>query len=233
MQLRYQPSLDGLRAIAIAAVVLYHATDFTFPATGQLGVDLFFVLSGFLITTILLDEHRRSGAVSLGSFYRRRALRLLPADARSCSRCSPSSRRRGRYARGLAGVAAGLGYVMNHALAGGHAEALPDELAHLWSLSAEEQFYLVWPLLLLGPLPRARRTCRVGVRDRDRPRSAAGVRPPGLGRVDPESRVRRRHALGLDSDRLPARAPPRRALGPGAADPAAARARRPRRSSSR
>ena len=59
MQLRYQPSLDGLRAIAIAAVVLYHATDFTFPASGQLGVDLFFVLSGFLITTILVDEHRR------------------------------------------------------------------------------------------------------------------------------------------------------------------------------
>ena len=79
MQLRYQPSLDGLRAIAIAAVVLYHATDFTFPATGQLGVDVFFVLSGFLITTILLDEHDVVGEVSLASFYRRRAFRLLPA----------------------------------------------------------------------------------------------------------------------------------------------------------
>ncbi len=150
MERRYQPSLDGLRAIAIAAVVLYHATDFTFPATGQLGVDLFFVLSGFLITTLLLDEHRRAGAVSLASFYRRRAARLLPAMLVLLGVFSVVTSVVGDAREAVAGVAAGLGYVMNHALAAGHAGALPDELEHLWSLSAEEQFYLVWPLLLLG-----------------------------------------------------------------------------------
>ena len=150
MQLRYQPSLDRLRAIAIAAVVLYHATDFTFPATGQVGVDLFFVLSGFLITTILLDEHRRRGAVSLGSFYRRRALRLLPAMLVMLTAFGLVASVVSDVRESLAGVAAGVAYVMNHAIAGGYSDALPDELAHLWSLSAEEQFYLVWPLVLLG-----------------------------------------------------------------------------------
>ena len=85
MERRYQPSLDGLRAIAIAAVVLYHATDFTFPATGLLGVDLFFVLSGFLITTLLLDEHRRVGR----GLARRRS--TAGARSGSCPRCSSCS----------------------------------------------------------------------------------------------------------------------------------------------
>ena len=150
MQRCYQPSLDGLRAIAIAAVVLYHATDFTFPATGLLGVDLFFVLSGFLITSLLLDEHRRTGAVSLGSFYRRRAIRLLPAMFLLLGVFVVVASFVGDMREAVVGAAAGLGYVMNHALATGHAGLLPDELTHLWSLSAEEQFYLVWPLVLLG-----------------------------------------------------------------------------------
>ena len=91
MQLRYQPSLDGLRAIAIAAVVLYHATDFTFPATGQLGVDLFFVLSGFLITTLLLDEHRRRGC-GLARVVLPPARAPAPArHARHAHACSSSS----------------------------------------------------------------------------------------------------------------------------------------------
>ena len=91
MQLRYQPSLDGLRAIAIAAVVLYHATDFTFPATGLLGVDLFFVLSGFLITTILLDEHRRRRC-SLARIVLSPARAPAPAgDARHARAVRPSS----------------------------------------------------------------------------------------------------------------------------------------------
>ena len=77
MKLGYVPGLDGLRAVAIAGVVLYHATGY--PGAGYLGVDLFFVLSGFLITTLLLNERRSHGSVSLRSFYRRRALRLLPA----------------------------------------------------------------------------------------------------------------------------------------------------------
>jgi len=151
MQLRYQPSLDGLRAIAIAAVVLYHATDFTFPASGQLGVDLFFVLSGFLITSILVDEHRRrAGTVSLASFYRRRALRLLPAMLALLTVLVVFASIMGDVRETALGAAAGIGYVMNHAIASGYGEALPDGLAHLWSLSAEEQFYLVWPLVLIG-----------------------------------------------------------------------------------
>jgi peptidoglycan/LPS O-acetylase OafA/YrhL len=139
--------------------VLYHATDFTFPATGLLGVDLFFVLSGFLITTLLLDEQRRrAGAVSLGSFYRRRVLRLLPALVVLLAVFTSVAAAVADAREALVGAAAGLGYVMNHALAAGHADQLPTSLAHLWSLSAEEQFYLVWPLLLLGLF-----RCRLGL----------------------------------------------------------------------
>src|SRR6266542_1379072 len=76
-RLGYRPALDGVRGIAIAIVVAYHA--FGWPGEGTLGVDLFFVLSGFLITTLLLEEHERMGAISIRAFYRRRARRLLPA----------------------------------------------------------------------------------------------------------------------------------------------------------
>src|SRR5436305_15046694 len=77
MRLGYSRALDGVRGIAIAIVVAFHA--FGWPAGGTLGVDLFFVLSGFLITTLLLEEHARSGRISIRAFYVRRASRLLPA----------------------------------------------------------------------------------------------------------------------------------------------------------
>src|SRR5919204_5032700 len=77
VKLGYRPALDGVRAIAIGLVVSMHA--FGWPGNGALGVDLFFVLSGFLITSLLLQEHVETGRVSLPGFYRRRALRLLPA----------------------------------------------------------------------------------------------------------------------------------------------------------
>src|SRR5207244_12006457 len=76
-RLGYRPSLDGIRGLAIASVVGFHA--FGHPSGGYLGVDLFFVLSGFLITTLLLEERHERGRVSLRAFYARRALRLLPA----------------------------------------------------------------------------------------------------------------------------------------------------------
>ena len=90
------------------------------------------------------------GFVRLGSFYRRRALRLLPAVVVLLSVFLAVAFAIAEPGEAALGAAAGLGYVMNHALAAGHADALPAELAHLWSLSAEEQFYLVWPLVLLG-----------------------------------------------------------------------------------
>jgi peptidoglycan/LPS O-acetylase OafA/YrhL len=92
----------------------------------------------------------RAGAVSLGSFYRRRALRLLPALVVLLAVFAAVASTVADAREALVGVAAGLGYVMNHVLAAGHADVLPTALSHLWSLSAEEQFYLVWPLLLLG-----------------------------------------------------------------------------------
>jgi len=77
-RLGYRPALDGLRAVAIALVILVHTESGLFPG-GYIGVDLFFVLSGFLITTLLLEEHGRDGSVNLGRFYLRRTLRLYPA----------------------------------------------------------------------------------------------------------------------------------------------------------
>jgi peptidoglycan/LPS O-acetylase OafA/YrhL len=153
VKLGYRPALDGLRAVAISAVVLYHASDFRYPASGLLGVDLFFVLSGFLITTLLLEEHRRRGVVSLGAFYQRRARRLLPAlfilvgaflviwiMVAALGGTAPASV--------LLGVVAGLMYVTNFILASGHVDRLPFALTHLWSLAEEEQFYLLWPPIL-------------------------------------------------------------------------------------
>lgn len=168
MKLGYVPALDGLRAVAIAAVVLYHATDFTFPASGLLGVDLFFVLSGFLITTLLVGEHRQhQGVISLRSFYRRRALRLLPAVFVLLATFLAVTAVVGDAKLALLGAASGLGYVTNFVLATDHVNDLPFGLTHLWSLSAEEQFYLVWPLTLFvlfrARLGLAVAACAIGV----------------------------------------------------------------------
>jgi peptidoglycan/LPS O-acetylase OafA/YrhL len=152
MNLGYRPALDGLRAIAITAVVLYHAGGFA-PG-GYIGVDLFFVLSGFLITTLLLGEQADRGTVSLRSFYRRRALRLLPAlffllaifIAVSTIFAVVEDR---SLRKDLFGVAAGIGYFSNIAMTGEPmTRPMPEELRHLWSLAAEEQFYLLWPAIL-------------------------------------------------------------------------------------
>jgi peptidoglycan/LPS O-acetylase OafA/YrhL len=145
--LGYRPALDGVRGIAILAVVGLHA--FGHPAEGALGVDLFFVLSGFLITSLLL-ERRERGDTSLRRFYARRALRLLPAlfgmlAAYVAWTAVDDPRRLGDA---ITGCALAIGYVANIAAAW-HPEAIPHELGQIWSLSQEEQFYLVWPPLLL------------------------------------------------------------------------------------
>jgi peptidoglycan/LPS O-acetylase OafA/YrhL/lysophospholipase L1-like esterase len=157
-RLRYVPGLDGLRALSVTAVLLYHADTSWMPG-GFLGVDVFFVISGYLITSLLLAEDRNRGAVNLGQFYLRRARRLLPALFLVLGCVSlfaviflPDE------VRSLRGdVFAALGYSTNWWQIVQHqsyvaAQGRPPLLRHLWSLAVEEQFYLVWPLLLVGML---------------------------------------------------------------------------------
>jgi peptidoglycan/LPS O-acetylase OafA/YrhL len=138
-RLGYVPALDGLRALAITLVLSFHAVGFR---SGWLGVDLFFVLSGFLITTLLLE---RRGRDSIASFYRRRAVRLLPGLLVLLFVSLLVD-------RSMTGVLIGVGYFSNIVVAAGRPDLLPDSLHHLWSLAAEEQFYIVWPLVLYAAL---------------------------------------------------------------------------------
>jgi peptidoglycan/LPS O-acetylase OafA/YrhL len=136
------PALDGLRAVAVTCVLAFHATGY--PRAGWIGVDLFFVLSGFLITTLLLEELGSRGRVSLPAFYRRRALRLFPALFVMLAVVGVVTV---AQSRSVVGVTAGALYFANFLLAF-DPTAMPAELTHLWSLAAEEQFYLVWPVVL-------------------------------------------------------------------------------------
>jgi peptidoglycan/LPS O-acetylase OafA/YrhL len=151
------PALDGLRALAIAAVLVYHL-GFGWATGGYLGVDLFFVLSGFLITSLLLERRLRSGSVGLRDFWGRRARRLLPgllvmlvvvvAFVSLESAGLPIDWHQLRV-QALATV----GYVANWQLLWSHQSyfdrfALPSPLRHTWSLAIEEQFYLCWPLVV-------------------------------------------------------------------------------------
>jgi peptidoglycan/LPS O-acetylase OafA/YrhL/lysophospholipase L1-like esterase len=154
------PALDGLRGVAVLGVVLYHAGVPVLPG-GFLGVDLFFVLSGFLITSLLLVEWSSRGRIDLRTFWMRRARRLLPALVLVLLAVAALDRWGGDGApvASRADIAATLGYLQNwHLLMGGSGyfeqSALPSTLQHTWSLSIEEQFYLLWPLLLGGVLLR-------------------------------------------------------------------------------
>lgn len=155
----YVPALDGLRALAVIGVIAFH--DDRLPG-GFLGVDLFFALSGFLITSLLLDEHSRTGQVDLVGFWGRRLRRLMPAVIALLTVTVVAFRLfadTGEWiiARGDAPWA--QFYVANWQLiAGGDgywdAFAAPSAFEHLWSLAIEEQFYLVWPIVVLGLLRR-------------------------------------------------------------------------------
>lgn len=147
---RYYPQLDGLRGIAIAAVVVGHTLQFgsladATRAFGGLGVLLFFVLSGFLITDILFAESAHTGWVNLTAFYTRRALRLLPALLVFVAIVTVLKLVGQLPKESWTSVLASLLYVRNIFGSG-------DALGHLWSLSLEEQFYVTWPLAfaLLG-----------------------------------------------------------------------------------
>jgi len=152
------PGLDGLRAIAIIGVLLFHA-DVPSAAGGFLGVDLFFVISGFLITSILLSEARREGRITLGRFYLRRARRLLPALIAMLAAAVGfmAVLFRGDLTQARGDVVAALGYVSNWWFVLHHRSYLvavgrPSPFQHLWSLAVEEQFYLIWPIVLIGLL---------------------------------------------------------------------------------
>lgn len=151
----YMRGLDGLRAIGVLAVLLYHA-DIRWVSGGFLGVELFFVVSGFLITTILLAEMREHGRLDVGNFWLRRARRLLPAAFTLIAATLvvtlvflPDE------VASLRGDAlAGFGYFSNWYLIvddQSYFESLgrPSLLRHLWSLAVEEQFYIAWPLVML------------------------------------------------------------------------------------
>jgi peptidoglycan/LPS O-acetylase OafA/YrhL len=157
-RLPYMGGLDGLRAIAVIAVLLYHA-DFSWARGGYLGVEVFFVISGFLITSLLLLEHEREGRVDLRGFWARRARRLLPALFTLLLVVGVVATvfvRDSVYRLGRDSLAA-TGYATNWYLIGtqdSYFEAFgrPPLLRHLWSLSVEEQFYLLWPLIFVAAL---------------------------------------------------------------------------------
>ncbi|MEI9885100.1 MAG: acyltransferase family protein [Rhizomicrobium sp.] len=161
--------LGGLRAVAVLAVMLFHA-DLSFARGGFLGVDLFFVISGFLITGLLLGESEQTGRLDLGAFYWRRAKRLLPASwamtaaaVLAAALLAPDALPRLRW-----DALASLFYVTNWELtfAGkSYFEFVGRQplLLHLWSLAIEEQFYIVWAPVLLFCLPRFRAAKMAGV----------------------------------------------------------------------
>ncbi|MDZ5145662.1 acyltransferase family protein [Microbacterium testaceum] len=176
------PAIDGLRAIAILSVLVFHTGVYQ---NGLFGVDVFFVLSGYLITLSLLREHHRTGGIHLGRFYVRRAKRLLPlllvvliltlAAAASWGSGAELSRFGKR-------ALASLAYVANwEQIASGQSYwdgfGVVDPLGHMWSLAITEQFYLLWPLLLLGALTLGRVLHRHARRDSpwQRSRAAAAI----------------------------------------------------------
>jgi peptidoglycan/LPS O-acetylase OafA/YrhL len=148
-RLGYRPALDGLRAFAVMAVIVLHYGDAPkFFAGGFLGVDLFFVLSGFLITRLLLEERTRNGGNDVKGFYLRRAARLLPALMLVCFVIlvdGATVRALGSLKSSVFSVGAALSYTTNWAIAFN----ISSVLNHTWSLSVEEQFYILWPLGLV------------------------------------------------------------------------------------
>jgi peptidoglycan/LPS O-acetylase OafA/YrhL len=151
----YRPELQALRAFAVAAVVIYHFWPARLPG-GFVGVDVFFVISGFLITSHLVSAWTTTGRVRLTAFWARRARRLLPASLLVLAVCLVGTLTLvpGTYRlQFLREIVASALYVQNWNLAANSVDYLAaanvaSPVQHFWSLSAEEQFYLVWPVLL-------------------------------------------------------------------------------------
>src|ERR1700719_2653783 len=153
--MKYRADIDGLRALAVIPVLLYHVGVPGFPG-GFVGVDIFFVISGYLICG-MIDGDIRSGSFSLGHFYKRRILRILPAlfvmflvtSVFAYRYCLPVELE--DYARSLASAVGSVSNVYFAATAGDFdAPAETKPLLHTWSLAVEEQVYLVCPLFMLA-----------------------------------------------------------------------------------
>src|SRR5262245_18425222 len=170
----FRPDVEGLRAIAVLLVVLDHAGVTAFRG-GYVGVDVFFVLSGFLITGVLVREHERDRQVSLPQFYARRVRRILAAStlllvstaaaafillgSNRATRVATDGQWASLFAANVRLIEQGTSYLST--------QLPPSPLQHYWSLAVEEQFYLVWPFLfwLVIRLTRGRRsrTCLAGI----------------------------------------------------------------------
>jgi peptidoglycan/LPS O-acetylase OafA/YrhL len=163
-------ALDGLRAFAVAAVLAFHG-GVVHMHGGYLGVDVFFVLSGFLITSLLVSEYETRRALNLGRFYLRRAKRLLPALLVVILAVSLGAwllTPPGLYPNLHEDVLAAFFYVSNwHLMLGPNSYFTilnpPTPLTHTWSLAIEEQFYLLWPLVVIAVLGRRHRVGRLGL----------------------------------------------------------------------
>lgn len=163
---KFRPDIEGLRAVAVLLVLAFHAG---LPVRGgYAGVDVFFVISGFLITGLLLREAESKGRISLVDFYARRSKRLLPAASVvllvtvGLSRWVAPALDRPVFALDAVAAAA---YFVNWRFAERSVDYLAEDVGrspalHFWSLSVEEQFYLIWPLLIIGATALARRTKR-------------------------------------------------------------------------
>ena len=185
-QARYA-GLDGMRAIAVALVVVYHLFPQSPVRGGFIGVDVFFVISGFLITTLLLRETAATGRIALGAFWQRRARRLLPALAAVVTVCATAAWFVGgdvlvRLGEQVLGAATFSYNWVSIAGGGGYfSSAAPELFRNFWSLAVEEQFYVLWPLVLplFLLLPRAwgRAAAVLGL-------AAASAVVDGRGRLD-------------------------------------------------
>jgi peptidoglycan/LPS O-acetylase OafA/YrhL len=142
---RHNPALDGLRAMAVIFVIFFHVNRPLFR-DGKIGVDIFFVLSGYLITSILLNELRRSDGISLTNFYARRALRLLPALGVLAIFQLIRSMFSDNGGEIREATLIGVAYLENWNAVYKFGPA--DLMGHTWSLATEEQFYFIWPLIL-------------------------------------------------------------------------------------
>ena len=151
----FRPDVEGLRAVAVLLVVVSHVLGV--PAGGYIGVDVFFVISGFLITGLLLREHARNGRISLRDFYARRVRRLMPAAVLVLAVTNVAAYllfTGERAGQALRDSLWSLGFLANVRFSAIGTDYFDDTrpaspVQHYWSLAVEEQFYVVWPCLLI------------------------------------------------------------------------------------